>query len=440
MSGNERTLDTAMDKMMLALQAMADETEREKARERTYAAMKRKAMSGHVTGVRCFGYENIDVCGADGERLYVEQRINETKAAVVRRIFALTAAGYGVTRIAKVLNAEEALSPRAQQGRPHGWCASSVREVLRRARYRGVLESGKTKKRDKWGRKRPTDQPPSARLTIAAPHLRIVAEDDWNAAHAQMAANFGRYANENSQRGRSPGSGAKYLLAGLLRCGVCNGGLEVRSRKHGTRRVFFYGCSSFQRKGSHVCSNNLTVTMESANLAVLQALKAQLLAPNIIEEAVTQAVAELMAPRGESSGMALRIELLTGEAKRLAEAVAKGGDIPALVTALQAKEAERQQLQERLAAVRTPARPVDIDEIRASLRQAVREWRRTLTSHTEQARIMVQTLVDGRLVMQPRGDDDGQFYEFSGAGTLVPVVSGAVPHKLASPTGFEPVF
>ena len=129
--------------------------------------------------------------------------------------------------------------------------------------------------------------------------------------------------------------------------------------------------------------------------------------------------------------MALRIEVLTGETERLAEAVAKGGDIPALVAALQTKEAERLQLQERVAAARTPSGPVDIVEIRASLREAVREWRRTLTSHTEQARIMVQTLVDGRLVMQPQRDDDGEFYEFSGVGTLVPIISGIVPCKFS---------
>ena len=37
---------------MLSLTAFADELEREKARQRTYDAMQRKARSGHVTGGR----------------------------------------------------------------------------------------------------------------------------------------------------------------------------------------------------------------------------------------------------------------------------------------------------------------------------------------------------------------------------------------------------
>jgi len=46
----ERTLDTPIDKIMLSLTAFADELEREKASQRTYDAMLRKARAGHVTG------------------------------------------------------------------------------------------------------------------------------------------------------------------------------------------------------------------------------------------------------------------------------------------------------------------------------------------------------------------------------------------------------
>jgi DNA invertase Pin-like site-specific DNA recombinase len=51
----ERTLDSPTDKIMLSLTAFADELEREKARQRTYDAMVRKAQQQHVTGGRVFG-------------------------------------------------------------------------------------------------------------------------------------------------------------------------------------------------------------------------------------------------------------------------------------------------------------------------------------------------------------------------------------------------
>src|ERR1700704_5029856 len=82
----ERTLDSPTDKIMLSLTTFADELEREKARQRTYDAMLRKAKAGHVTGGRLFGYDNIDIAGG-GKRSHVERQINETEAAVIRRIF-----------------------------------------------------------------------------------------------------------------------------------------------------------------------------------------------------------------------------------------------------------------------------------------------------------------------------------------------------------------
>jgi DNA invertase Pin-like site-specific DNA recombinase len=67
----ERTFDSPTDKLLLSVTAFADELEREKARQRTYDAMQRKARAGHVTGGRVFGYENVEVVGADGKRSHV---------------------------------------------------------------------------------------------------------------------------------------------------------------------------------------------------------------------------------------------------------------------------------------------------------------------------------------------------------------------------------
>jgi len=69
--------------------AFADEMEREKARQRTYDAMLRKAKAGHVAGGRVFGYDNHEVFAAPGERSRVERRINEAEADVVRAMFAV---------------------------------------------------------------------------------------------------------------------------------------------------------------------------------------------------------------------------------------------------------------------------------------------------------------------------------------------------------------
>jgi site-specific DNA recombinase len=70
LENRERTLDSPTEKIMLSLTAFADELEPEKARQRTYDAMIRKARASHVTGGRVFGYDNVDVLGADGRRVH----------------------------------------------------------------------------------------------------------------------------------------------------------------------------------------------------------------------------------------------------------------------------------------------------------------------------------------------------------------------------------
>src|SRR5262249_39987852 len=96
----ERTLDSAMDKVMLSLTTFAAEMEREKARQRTHDAMLRKARARQVAGGIVYGYDNVEVLapGADGQprRQHVVRQINDAQAQVLRRIFTMTARGDGI--------------------------------------------------------------------------------------------------------------------------------------------------------------------------------------------------------------------------------------------------------------------------------------------------------------------------------------------------------
>jgi DNA invertase Pin-like site-specific DNA recombinase len=279
----EATLDSPTDKMMMTLKAFADEMEREQARSRTYAAMRRKAEAGHVTGGRTFGYDNVEVKDASGKRSHVEATINDEQAAVVRRIFQLCASGEGLTAISKILNEEGCVSPRAQRGRPNGWTASSVREVLRREKYRGVIVWDKTRKRNRWGAKRQEPKPSSEWLSHEAPELAIVTQAEWEAAHARIAADRQRFGGAGG--GRTPGNGAKYLLTGLLKC-KCGAGIEARTRQQGGRRVLFYGCSACQRKGKSVCPNATTIRGDVLEDTVLRAVADDVLRPEVIAEGI----------------------------------------------------------------------------------------------------------------------------------------------------------
>src|SRR5256885_1225252 len=153
-------------------------------------------------------------------------------------MFELTSQGRGLTSIAKRLNDDGALSPRAQRGRPAGWASSSVREVLHRELYRGERIWNRSRKRDNWGVKRQRDRPPSEWIHIPVPELAVISEDLWKVAHRQMEAQRERYDRTSSRGGPPWGTEAKYLLTGLMRCAVCGAGIEARSSSHGASGPF----------------------------------------------------------------------------------------------------------------------------------------------------------------------------------------------------------
>jgi len=112
---------------------------------KTREKMINKAKLGHVTGGKVFGYDNMRRHG------YVERVINPAEAKVVKDIFQRYADGAGFKQIAHALNAKKLPSPRPQRGRPQGWESSTVRAVLKRDLYRGVIVYNKTTKRDASG-------------------------------------------------------------------------------------------------------------------------------------------------------------------------------------------------------------------------------------------------------------------------------------------------
>ncbi|HEX3203774.1 MAG TPA: recombinase family protein [Nitrospiraceae bacterium] len=141
LENRERTLDTAMDTMMLSLTNFGAEMEREKARQRTHDAMLRKARAGHAVDGKVLGYDHVDVPGAPGPdgkpyRQYVVRLINSTEAIVVRRIFEGYGSGLGLTRLAKNLNNDHIPPPR---GDVRGWAPTSIREIIHRELYVGVV-------------------------------------------------------------------------------------------------------------------------------------------------------------------------------------------------------------------------------------------------------------------------------------------------------------
>jgi hypothetical protein len=99
---------------------------------------------------------------------------------------------------------------------------------------------------------------------------------------------------------------ATYLLTGLLKCGMCGAGMEVRRQKHGRVRVTIVHCSAHWRKGKNICRNSRTAIMADVEVAVLASIQHTLLDPDVIEEAIRRAAARLACDDGSADKHAAR--------------------------------------------------------------------------------------------------------------------------------------
>lgn len=439
----ERTLDSPTDKILMSLTAFADELEREKARQRVTDTMTRKAKAGHVTGGRVFGYDNLEIRDASGRRAHVERRINEPEAAVVRRIFELAAAGVGQARAARQLNADGALAPRSQQGRPRAWAPSSVHEILFRPLYRGEIVWNRTKKRDRWGEHKTSDRPAEEWVRLPAPTLRIVPEVLWQAAHARidLARRHYQAVTKGSRSGRPRDVESKYLLPGLARCGCCHGGLHVRTSHHGSsptrRRAFFYACTSHFNRGATVCENALRVRMETVDAAVLDAV-GEILSPEMVEDIVRRVRALLASPEAPDPRVALETQIADSDRQlgNLAEAIALGGSIPVLVQRLQTTRQARQALEERLTAIAQAAPVLRLEwaVVERRARALLQDWRGLLTRQVTHGRALLREILTAPIQFTPFHEEGRRGYRFTGTVSLGPAFVGVVEvMRLASP-------
>jgi site-specific DNA recombinase len=430
----ERTLESPTDKLLMSVAAFADELEREKARQRTFDAMHRKAKAGHNCGGRTFGYGNINVPAPDGSRAFVTYQIHAEEAAVVRRIFTLAAHGSGLKAITKQLNAEGAIAPRPQQGRTRAWAPSTVREILYREMYRGQRVWNKSRKRDSWGRKRQHDRPSDDWLTVPCEELRIVSDAQWDAAHRRMTAR--REAHDRWKRGEPGGSAngkgvrTRYFLTGFGRCAACGGSMQAVSRiGKGGQRVFHYCCASYWNRGASVCPNGRRVEMLLADRAVHDVLRNELLQPRIIERALDLALDRLAmgdeatTPRETLDRQIQRIE---AELVNLSETIATGGAVPAILHALARRDEERRRLTAERATLdgRIPAR-LNRATTRKQLRIFLDGFSGLLSAHVTEARPVLSIVLAGdRIAFTPTMDGR---YELAVPLAFDRVISAAVP-------------
>jgi site-specific DNA recombinase len=439
LSGTPISLANEAGEMSTVLHSLLASFERRRARERTYDALRRRAEAGAVTGGRVFGYLNHR--NGDG---YVHRLIQPDEAATVRRIFTLYAEGAGLTRIAKLLNADHVPSPRGGTGT---WAGTAIRDMLRRSLYAGTLTWNRTQKGTRRGTKSRRVRATAEWMERPAPELAIVDAELWSRVQARRTATGATFLRRMNGRliGRPSGADVEspYLLSGIAECGECGGSLVAMTRSHGRQRMPFYGCLRYHKRGVQACRNGLQIRQSVLDAALLDVLTGAL-APDVIAEAIDVAVAGLRAGQVERttrrSTVTAELAAIGGRERRLLDALADGDTTAGVI---------RERLREELARRdRLTAELADLDaagvvDTEALLRTVVTaraaDLRALLGRHVTQARQVVRQLLEGRLVCQPFEDAEARGYHFTATGTYrrlgVPdaVNVGGGPKGLRSP-------
>ena len=416
----ERTLDTAMDKIMLSLSTFAAEMEREKASQRTHDAMTRKARAGFVTGNRVYGYDNVPV-GEPSQ--HVIRRVNNQEKEVVLRIFKDFASGTGTKRIAMGLNGEKVTPPR---GGRHGWSPASVREMLHRDLYAGIVCWNRTQRVQRGGTKKQRKRTQAEWLKLDAPDLRIIPSDLWKQVQSRHAHNRTVWLRDGQGHLQSRPSGgdlrSPYLLSGLAQCAICEGSLVGVSRPRGGGSRKVYVCVYAHKRGPSVCKNNVRLPQETLDSAILHALN-DVLDERVLEAAVEQALRKLREGRAalpdQRTAILRELSLLESRLTHLVEAIATGDKSKAVFTTLKIEEARKEVLQIQLTELDDLGRIASLDAKRVArdLRERVGDIRSLLGRHVTQARQMLRKVLDGKIRCEPFEENGVRGYRYRATGS-----------------------
>ncbi len=330
-------------KLIMGVHGLIDEEYSRELAEKTHRGMEGVALRGLATGGRCFGFRTNDSAGEKKLEVF------EPEAAVVRRIFAMSAEEVSVKKIARTLNADGVPSPQPYRGQRHAsWAASAVSVMLRNERYAGRQVWNRTRKlpHPETNRRIQRRRPPHEWVVTQAEHLRIVSDKLFEAVQARLqrmravCGGIGGGLGCGSAAGVS-GRAAGYLLSGLLRCELCGSRMVIVAGKGRGAASQKYGCPLRERG---VCENALVVQRAVLEEEVLAGIERRVLSPDSVSKYVRwfehMVRQQARQSRSASQASATRRDELRRNAARLARLIAEDERSEHLVGELRRIEAE----------------------------------------------------------------------------------------------------
>lgn len=312
--------DTPEGKLFYAMRGAFSEYEREKIRLRTSLGRLQKARQGHMPmAVAPYGYRY------DPETARLE--VHPEEAPIVVRMFTeCVQEQKSLNSIARQLTAER-IPTRKGLG---VWHRQVIRQILQNPVYTGTFYAnryetygvGLNRFRPAGTKLRRKVRPRSEWIGIPAP--RLIEPAMWEAAQQRMRV-----------RTRTPGP--SYLLAGLVRCGLCGQTLVGRRDQSWGRPNRIYTCRKHSAGAAHPgCRPERRLDADALEDAIWQGMTSY-------GSRLLQQLAEK--PVGEAGDRRSRLDRITRAQGHLLDALAEGLGDPAVIRRrLRALEEERRAL------------------------------------------------------------------------------------------------
>ena len=210
--------------------------------------------------------------------------IDEEAADIIREIFSLYIQGYGMTAIAKQLNARGIRSPefymrrRIADWKPniskrYLWVQTAVKRILTNELYIGVMVNHKTVS----NKIRKTKSAVPAEERFRHPDFcdPIIEESVWKQAQYLL--------KERSENNARASSGRRiHRYCGIIKCAECGASLIAQKRRWNGKEYVEYNCNSSHRYGKAYCTPH---RVRESQLDELVLFKIQGLRDHIIAEA-----------------------------------------------------------------------------------------------------------------------------------------------------------
>ena len=319
------------------------------------AVQRAKAQRGERLGTRApYGYKKDE--NAKGKLI-----VDEEAAAVVRRIFALCAAGNGPSQIARLLKSEQVLCPTMYAyerfgtkhmglslGKPYNWEKSTVAHMLENELYIGNTINMRFSSKS-YKDKRKIEHPREECIVIEGSHEAIIDRETWE-----------RVQELRKQRKRPNRYDEVGLFSGILFCADCGSVMYQQRYQTDKRKQDCYICGSYKKRTAdctaHFIRTDLLTAGVLSNLRKVTSYAAKHEArfmKLLIEQNEDGDRRRNAAKKKELEAAEKRIAELSAIFKRLYEDSVTGRISDERFTELSADyEAEQKELKERAARLR----------------------------------------------------------------------------------------